>query len=95
MHRLNEPLDPDAHQDLRSLLKKVGDLDESGNDIPEDVARDFLDTAVMTSWLQIRRTGIDDRECLVILRDRLDKSFNQMKAVIDVIDGAPPGTSEK
>jgi hypothetical protein len=82
MRRLNEPLDPHAHHDLRTLLMRVADLDETGADIPEDVARDFLDTAVMTSWLQLRRGNLDDRECLVMLRDRLEKSANQVEAVI-------------
>lgn len=87
MNRKNEPLDRQAHHDLRSLLKRVADLDESGAEIPEDVAKDFLDTAVMTAWLQLRRTGVDDRECLVMLRDRLEKSTDQVEAVISTWEG--------
>jgi len=86
MRRLNEPLDSHAHHDLRSILKQVADLDKTGGAIPENVALDFLDTATMTYSLQLRRSGVDDRQCLTMLRDRLEK-FQSCLALLGEKEG--------
>ncbi|MBN8217357.1 MAG: hypothetical protein J0L75_11995 [Spirochaetes bacterium] len=82
---MNHP-DPQAHRELKSLLLRIVNLDASGASIPEALAKDFLNTAILTNLLQIRSEGYSGMEATEELGRRVSGEMASVREVSRIWD---------